>query len=127
MLSMASEGSTAARVIKACAAPIGDLFYESMLVLAGIVAVVAVGISTGTIDQFYSNVTDLTSDGVPWTSIMRQNPWIWPAGSVFLIYLIALVARLTRRSPRTTRLWISAVSLGLGFVGGHVYWASSAA
>jgi hypothetical protein len=101
-----------------------DLFYESLLLLAGIVAVIVVGISTGSIDQFYSNLTDLTSDGVPWTDIMRQNPWIWPVGTILVIYVTALVARILRRSPRTIRLWLSAVSLGLGFVGGHVYWAA---
>ena len=121
---MSTGNSKVASLARACAAPVDDLFYESLLVLAGIVGVIAVGISTGTIDQFYSDLTEYTTGGVTWTEIMRQNPWIWPIGAVLLIYFTASIARLTRRSPRTARLWISAVALTLGFIGGHVYWTS---
>ena len=100
-----------------------DLYHESLLVIAGIIAVVVIGVTTGTIDTFYADITALTTDGVPWTDIMRQNPWIWPVGTLGLIYLTGLLGKISRRTPRTTRLWVSAVSLGLGFVGGHVYWA----
>ena len=100
-----SDGNSAARkVVNACVAPVEDLFLESLVVIAGIIAVVVVGIVTGTIDDFYTNVVDLTSNGVQWTEIMRLNPWIWPAGSVVLIYLVATFATMTRRSPRTARL-----------------------
>lgn len=122
---MASSSSTMANLARKSAAPVDDLFYESLLVLIGIIGVIAVGVSTGTIDGFYSDLTDFTSGGVSWTEIMRLNPWIWPIGTVLLIYFTASIAKLTRRSPRTARLRISAVALALGFVGGHVYWTSS--
>ena len=118
---MASSNSTMANLARKSAAPVDDLFYESLLVLIGIIGVIAVGVITGTIDGFYSDLTDFTSGGVSWTEIMRLNPWIWPIGTVLLIYFIASIAKLTRRSPRTARLWISAAALALGFVGGHVY------
>ena len=123
---MARSSSTAMNLARKCAAPVDDLFYESLLVLVGIIGVIVVGINTGTIDQFYSDLTAYTTGGVSWTEIMRLNPWIWPLGTVLLIYFTALVAKLTRRSRRTARLWISAVALALGFVGGHVYWSSPA-
>ena len=104
--------------------PLDDLFHETLVVVFGIIAVVVIGLATGTIDGFYSDLTDFTSEGVPWTHVMRQNPWLWPVGTAFSIYLIATVAKWTRRSPRTARLWVAVVALGLGFVGGHVYWAS---
>lgn len=113
---------TARKVVNACVAPVDDLFFESFVIIIGIIGVVVFGIVSGTIDDFYTDLTDLTSDGVPWTEIMRQNPWIWPAGSVIVLYLVATVATVSRRSPRTVRLWLSTVGLGLGFVGGHVYW-----
>ncbi len=122
---MASSNSTVANLARKSAAPVDDLFYESLLVIIGIIGVIAVGISTGTIDGFYSDLTDFTSGGVSSTEIMQLNPWIWPIGTVLLIYFTATIAKLTRRSPRTARLWISAVALTLGFVGGHVYWTSS--
>jgi len=120
---MASDGSMMTKVAKACAAPVDDLYKESLLIIAGIIAVVVVGINTGTINEFYTDLTDYTTDGVPWTTLMRENPWIWPVGTLSLIYLTALVAKILRRSHRTIRLWVTAVALGLGFVGGHVYWA----
>ena len=123
---MATSNSKVASFARTCAAPMHDLFYESLLILAGIVGVIVVGINSGTIDQFYSDLTKYTTGGVSWTEIMRQNPWIWPIGAVLLIYFTATLARLTRRSRRTARLWISAVALTLGFVGGHVYWSSPA-
>lgn len=104
------------------AAPIDDLYHESLLIIAGIIAVIAIGIWTETIDTFYYDVTRITSNGVTWTDVMRQNPWIWPLGTLVTIYLIGAITKLTRRSPRTARLWVTAFALGLGFVGGHVYW-----
>ena len=100
-----------------------DLFFESLVVVFGIIAVVVIGISTGTIDSFYRDLTEFTSDGVQWTQIMRQNPWIWPAGAVLSIYTTGAAAQWTGRSRRTARLWVAVVALGFGFVGGHVYWA----
>ena len=121
---MARSNSRAANLARKSMAPVHDLFHESLLVLIGIIAVIVFGINTGTIDQFYSDLTDFTTGGVSWTEIMQRNPWIWPIGTVVLIYITASMAKLTRRSPRTARLWISAVALALGFVGGHVYWTS---
>ncbi|MCH7983476.1 MAG: hypothetical protein IIC28_05850 [Chloroflexi bacterium] len=121
---MASSNSRVANLARKSMAPMDDLFHESLLMLIGIVGVIAFGISTGTINQFYSDLTDFTTGGVSWTEIMQLNPWIWPIGTVLLIYFTASIARLTRRSPRTARLWISAIALALGFVGGHVYWTS---
>ncbi len=103
--------------------PLHDLFFESLVVVFGIIAVVVIGIWTGTIDSFYSDLTDFTSDGVQWTQIMRQNPWIWPAGAALSIYTTGAGAQWTGRSRRTARLWVAVVALGFGFVGGHVYWA----
>lgn len=113
------------RIARACASPVEDLFLESLLILAGIIGVVVFGIVTGTIDTFYADVTELTSDGVPWTEVMQQNPWIWPVGSVIALYIVATVATITRRSARTARLWLSAIALGLGFLGGHIYWPAA--
>ena len=103
--------------------PLHDLFLESLVVVFGIIAVVVVGLWTGAIDGFYRDLTDFTSEGVQWTQIMRQNPWIWPAGAALSIYTTGATAQWTGRSRRTARLWIAVVALGFGFVGGHVYWA----
>ena len=103
--------------------PLHDLFFESLVVVFGIIAVVVIGLWTGTIDGFYHDLTAFTSDGVQWTQIMRQNPWIWPAGATLAIYTTAATAQWTGRSRRTARLWVAVVALGFGFVGGHVYWA----
>ena len=101
--------------------PLDDLFHESLLVIAGAIGVIVVGIYTGTIDEFYRDLTDFTG-GVPWTLVMQENPWIWPVGSLVALYLTAMIAKLTSRSHRTQRLWLTALALGLGFVGGHIYW-----
>ena len=41
--------------------PLHDLFFESLVVVFGIIAVVVIGLWTGTIDSFYSDLTDFTS------------------------------------------------------------------
>ena len=60
----------------------------------------------------------MNTTGRPFTDIMREDPWLFALRAVLIILLT------TWRLPRKywARAVILYVGLGVGFVGGHVFW-----
>lgn len=79
--------------------------------VAGTVAAVLVGVTS--YDAIY-----LATTGRPYTDIMRENPWIFPLAAGFALWV------LIKRFPFQWRFRVALawLSVGIGFVAGHVYW-----
>ena len=73
---------------------------------------------TGSLGTFYDWLIGWTTEGEPWTHIMRDNPWIfWTFGSLLLIALFKVVPH-----QAVGRLYLITSAFLVGFLGGHVFW-----
>ena len=95
---------------------------KRLLLSVGILAAIAVLLlallATGNVGAFYDWLIGWSSDGKPWTHIMRDRPWIfWVFGPLLLAVLFFVVPRYA-----AGRVWIITATFLVGFLGGHVFW-----
>ncbi len=90
----------------------------SVSIIVGLLVVLLVLLFTGNLGAFYDWLIGWSSDGKPWTHIMRDNPWIfWVFAPIVLAILFFVVPRYAYG-----RLWMVTAAFLVGFLGGHVFW-----
>ncbi len=100
-----------------------DLVFLALVVGAILLAVAAFGEGGNFLERLgdsYNTVIDATTDGTPWTNIMRDNQlYLIVPGAVLLV----LVGWVLPRSY-TGRANMLVIVFALGFLFGHVFWTS---
>ena len=94
-------------------------FAPRALILVALGVLFLVLLFTGILGTFYDWLTGWTTEGEPWTHIMRDDPWIfWTFGPLLLIALFKVVPH-----QAVGRLYLITSAFLVGFLGGHVFWA----
>ncbi|MFV1992000.1 MAG: hypothetical protein ACC652_14810 [Acidimicrobiales bacterium] len=96
-----------------------DRLFRSLVIIAVILVLLLILIFTGLLGTAYNNYLIVwTSNGKPWTYIMRDNWWIFWVVSIPVVLLLFFLV------PRKAygRLWLVLSMFFIGFLGGHVFW-----
>ena len=88
------------------------------IVLAALTVVGAIAYAGGWLDDWYRSLY-INTTGRPYTEIMRERPWLFPAVATLAIVPASFVL------PRQywVRLFLLFLTFWVGFLGGHVFWA----
>lgn len=88
------------------------------MLLGALTVVGSIAYVGGWLDDWYRSLY-MNTAGRPYTEIMRERPWLFPAGATIAIVPASFLL------PR--QYWVRLVLLFLtfwvGFLGGHVFWA----
>ena len=98
-----------------------DLAFGVIIVGGLFFFVAAFGEGGNFIDRLsdvYQNIIDFTTDGTPWTQIMRDNQlYLIIPGTLVMVLLGWMLPR-----DYTGRATLLFAVLAIGFVAGHVFW-----
>ncbi len=98
--------------------------YAAFIILGiaiSLLLVASFGVGETFLDRLgdsYKAIYTKTTDGTPWTSIMQDNYYLFLIPAAVIFFGLGMKTTLAFGN----RAILMAISLGIGFVGGHVFW-----